>query len=262
MTVLARRPLPSHIVSTPPPSKLNFIQHSDFLSYPPSLLAQLNGHDAVLWDLGKTAIGSTEAQYTVFTKDYALAAANAFANIERAGPGKFVFCYLSGQGTSQVEGKAGQMFGRVKGRAEKALAEMNEDPVLTAKLATYSFRPAGIEPVAPVPEAGRVQRWLGPLVSRTRHGGASGKRARERRADQPGFPSLFRFPHAQLFPIIRTVYPAGVISTKDLANGMLRAALTGGSGSVPGWEGKGKVGDAGVFDNEEIKRLAKEAAKA
>ena len=165
MTVLARRPLPAHIVSSPAPPKLTFIQHSDFMSYPPSLLSQLKDHDAVLWALGKTSVGSSEAEYTVFTKDYALAAARAFAGIERDGSGKFVFCYVSGAGAAQAEGKAGQMFGRVKGRAERALAELNEQSGLGARLATYSFRPAGIEPVAPVPEASRLQRWLYPVVS-------------------------------------------------------------------------------------------------
>lgn len=61
---------------------------------------------------------------------------------------------------------------------------------------------------------------------------------------------------------MRAVYPAAVITTKDLANGMLQVALTGGSGSVPGWEGKGKAGDAGVFDNQEIKKLARGAEKS
>jgi len=66
----------------------------------------------------------------------------------------------------------------------------------------------------------------------------------------------------QLFPVIRTLYPAGVITTKDLANGILRVAHAGASGTVPGWEGKGRVGDAGVFDNNEIKQLAREAGEA
>lgn len=92
-----------------------------------------------------------------------LAAAKAFASIEReAGAGRFVFCYCSGQGVSQDVRAAGRlpMFGRVKGRAEAALAG-----VAGEKVATYSFRPGGIVPVNPVPEAGRLQRWVGPVVS-------------------------------------------------------------------------------------------------
>lgn len=58
----------------------------------------------------------SEKDYTKITVDYPLAAAKAFAGLgEAEGGEKFVFVYLSGHGTDQVEGKASQMFGRVKG---------------------------------------------------------------------------------------------------------------------------------------------------
>ena len=117
VTVLSRRPLPSHIVSNPESNpKLKVIQHKDFLSYPPTLLDQLSGHHAVLWDLGISSAGFKESDYEVITKDYALAAAKAFATLGSVDE-KFVFCYLSGAGTDQREGKASSMFGRVKGRS-------------------------------------------------------------------------------------------------------------------------------------------------
>lgn len=43
-----------------------------------------------------------------------------------------------------------------------------------------------------------------------------------------------------------------------LARAMIEAALRGGNGSIEGWEGKGKVGNEGVFENADIKRLAEE----
>ena len=115
VTVLSRRPLPSHIVANPESNpKLNVIIHKDFLSYPPTLLQQLSGHHAVLWDLGISSVGYKESDYEVITRDYALAAAKAFATLGSVVE-KFVFCYLSGEGTDQRDGKASSMFGRVKG---------------------------------------------------------------------------------------------------------------------------------------------------
>lgn len=160
----------------------------------------------------------------------------AFATIKREdGGGKFVFSYLSGGGASQ-EGRPWAMFARINGpsffpscsasphpgrtgRAESALASLRTIPTLT----TYSFRPAGIRPVAPVPEAGFLQRIVGG-----------------------------RF----LFPIFSVVLPQYLISSDTLATGMIRAVVNGASGTIAGWEGKGERGDAGVFENEEIKRLA------
>lgn len=56
---------------------------------------------------------------------------------------------------------------------------------------------------------------------------------------------------------MRALAPSYVINTDTLARGMIEAALTGSSGSIEGWEGKGKVGNSGVFANEEIKKLSK-----
>lgn len=116
VTVLSRRPLPPHVEPSPPNDKLKVILHADFTSYPPSLLEQLKGHDGAIWALGKSSVGMSESDYEVITVDYAVAAAKAFSTLKPEGDGsKFVFAYLSGAGTDQREGKASQMFGRVKG---------------------------------------------------------------------------------------------------------------------------------------------------
>ena len=115
VTVLTRRALPSHVVPDAEGNpKLKVIQHSDFTSYPSTLLSQLAGHHAVLWDLGISSAGLNESDYEAITKDYPLAAAKAFATLGSADR-KFVMCYLSGEGTDQRDGKARAMFGRVKG---------------------------------------------------------------------------------------------------------------------------------------------------
>ncbi|MCJ1238653.1 hypothetical protein MMC14_006644 [Varicellaria rhodocarpa] len=223
VTVLSRRPLPSHVVSNPESNpKLKVIEHKDFLSYPTTLLYQLKGHQAVLWDLGISSAGFKETDYEVITKDYALAAAKAFATLGSVDE-KFVFCYLSGDGTDQRDGKAWTMFGRVKGRAERDLALL---PSEYQSLATYSFRPAAILPSAPIPEAPRTQKILTTIV-----------------------------------PVLRPFMKAYVIDASVLARGMIEAALKGASGEIKGWEGKGQAGNEGVFANEEIKALAGKATR-
>lgn len=108
------------------------------------------------------------------------------------------------------------------GKAERVLAELPSQGYPT--LAVYSFRPAGIVPIHPVPEA----------------------------------PWFYRPPLLSVIKGLGALYPPMVIKTNVLAQGMLAAVLKGGQGDVPGWPGKGAVGNDGVFDNEEIKKLAVE----
>ncbi|GAA6057432.1 hypothetical protein JCM3770_002461 [Rhodotorula araucariae] len=221
VTVLSRRPLPPHVEPNPPSDKLKVILHDDFASYPSELLKQLQGHDGALWCLGKSSVGMAEKDYEVLTVDYAVAAAKAFSTLKSAADSdKFVFAYLSGAGTDQREGKAAQMFGRVKGKAEKLLAELPSQGY--PSLAVYSFRPAGIIPIHPVPEA----------------------------------PFFYRPPFLSLMKGLGALYPPAVIKTDVLGRGMLETVLKGAAGTLPGWPGKGAVGNEGVFDNEEIKKLA------
>ena len=60
-------------------------------------------------------MGVKEDEYERIHVDYPLAAAQAFASLAQESERKFVFALLTGQGTSQDESKARQMFGRVKG---------------------------------------------------------------------------------------------------------------------------------------------------
>ncbi|GAA5990985.1 hypothetical protein JCM11641_007728 [Rhodosporidiobolus odoratus] len=223
VTVLSRRALPPHIAPSPPSSKLRCIQHSDFTSYPPSLLAQLRDHDACIWALGHTSQGISERDYEVITVDYALAAAQAFEGLERTkvqGRDKFVFAYVSGQGADQREGKASMMFGRVKGKAEHLLAGL--PTAGHPSLAPFSFRPAGILPIHPVPDA----------------------------------PWFYKGPFLPVMRGIGTVFPSTAVRTDVLAKGLIEVCLKGGTGEVKGWKGRGEVGNEGVFKNEEIKLLA------
>ncbi|BGP31320.1 hypothetical protein JCM10296v2_003084 [Rhodotorula toruloides] len=226
VTVLSRRPLPPRINPDPPNPKLRVILHEDFTSYPPTLLNQLEGHSACIWALGVSSNGQTEENYKRITVEYPLAAAKAFAGLKKDGEeeGKFVFAYLSGMGADQREGKARAMFGRIKGDAERQLAQLPAQGY--PSLATYSFRPAGILSSSPDPEASLAY-------------------------NRPFLQSAVR--------TLGRVFPAMVTDAPVLARAMIEAALRGGNGSIEGWEGKGKVGNEGVFENADIKRLAEES---
>lgn len=129
------------------------------------------------------------------------------------------------------------MFGSVKGRVEKALGLLRTE----LPIATYSFRPAGIHSPTPNPGPSPPPPSLSAPTNPLRADG----------------PAIYRFANF-LLPVIGAITPRYVIKADVLAKGMLEAVIRGGSGSIDGWEGKGEVGNAGVFTSEEIKKLAGE----
>ncbi|GAA5944420.1 uncharacterized protein JCM15063_000949 [Sporobolomyces koalae] len=225
VTTLTRTPLPSYFVPTDKQSdKLTQIVHPDFSNYPSELLERLSGHDACIWALGTSSIGMNEPDYTRVTHEFATNAARAFSqiNVNRDDCRKFVFAYLSGARSTQSPTPSTQgwfntpMWARVKGRTESDLAKV-------PNLATYSFRPAFI-----------VSDNLPPPEYRTRY-------------NTP----LLKF----VGTAIGAISDTGAVRAETLAKAMIRACLEGSNGKVEGWEGKGVQGDAGVFENSEIKRL-------
>jgi uncharacterized protein YbjT (DUF2867 family) len=93
----------------------------------------LTGFDACLFSLGVTALGLTEAQYTVITYDLTVAVAHTLARLNP----KLAFLYVSGQSTDSTE-KGRVMWARVKGRTENAL--------LALPIQSYMLRPGIIIP--------------------------------------------------------------------------------------------------------------------
>ncbi|KAK4997997.1 hypothetical protein LTR66_002693 [Elasticomyces elasticus] len=143
ISILSRRPV--KLAENEP--KATVLIHKDYTSYPPELLRQLDGATACIWAQGISSIGMREDEYTEITVAYPLAAVKAFAALADAkaekeeGPAKMNFVYVSGEGADQA--RARQMFGRVKGRAERELQElMGTCPALRV----YSARPAYIDP--------------------------------------------------------------------------------------------------------------------
>lgn len=124
VTVLTRRPL---ALSHP---KLVSIAMPDFLDYSglqPGTLAA----DACIWCLGPSQTAVSRDDYVRMTHDFTLAGARAML---AANP-NLRFCFLSGSGADPDE-RSRLLFGRIKGRTEKALAGLSPRVV--------SFRPAFI----------------------------------------------------------------------------------------------------------------------
>lgn len=91
----------------------------------------LGPFDAVLYCLGVSSAGMSEAEYRRVTYDLTVAVADV---VEGLNP-RCRFCFISGQGS----GSGRAMWARVKGEAEQALLER--------PFATHVFRPGLIQPV-------------------------------------------------------------------------------------------------------------------
>src|SRR5205814_1213170 len=72
---------------------VQIIEHSDFASYPPSLLDSLKGAHGVIWALGTSQNAVPHEKYVEITKDYTLAAAKAFSTLSD----NFNFVFVSGE---------------------------------------------------------------------------------------------------------------------------------------------------------------------
>ncbi|KAK0863875.1 hypothetical protein LTR87_015994 [Friedmanniomyces endolithicus] len=148
---LSRRPIP---VSHP---KLTTVIQSDFLAYPPELLAQLQGAEACIWVLG-TPTSGMEVHV-----DYTLAAAEAFvehvAPVCRETEGKrFTFLYLSGKICERDQSKALWFLAdarRMRGAVETELVEMEAKHADVWK--SVVARPGGVSKAEST-----VLKWLAP----------------------------------------------------------------------------------------------------
>lgn len=106
------------------------------------------GVDAVLYCLGISSAGMSEADYTRITYDFTMAAAKA---IHAKSP-QATFCFISGASTDASE-QGKQMWARVKGRAENALQKVGFKAV-------YCFRPGAIEPMDGIVSKTRAYRTM------------------------------------------------------------------------------------------------------
>ncbi|KAK6330642.1 hypothetical protein TWF718_002839 [Orbilia javanica] len=212
VSILTRRP----VAAADGNPKANVIIHKDFTSYPPELLNQLSGASACIWAQGISSVGMKEDEYTTITKTYPLAAAEAFKELPV--DGKFKFVYMSGRGADQ-NGNASQMFGRVKGDAEKQLLGIASGK---PTFSVYNLRPAAIDP-------GKV--WT---------------------ADRkPSFleKAVFSIGLAQ---VLRPLMPSLFITTEKLAEVSVALALGDGEKLT----GEGINHDGFTIENSAIRRMA------
>ncbi|WP_431289093.1 epimerase [Roseateles chitinivorans] len=143
VTVLTRRSL--GVVH----AKLKEVVMRDFLDY--SAL-DLSDHAACIWCLGASQVGIGEQDYVRITLDYPLAAARA---LQAMNP-HLRFCFVSGRSADPTEQRR-SLFARIKGRAERQLAETG--------LPVFVFRPGYIRPTAVSGARKDFARFLAPVGS-------------------------------------------------------------------------------------------------
>ncbi|CAK7566949.1 MAG: hypothetical protein SEPTF4163_004906 [Sporothrix epigloea] len=184
ISILTRRPVPmldDRVKANDPLTagdRVRVILHKDFNEYDDFLLkGELKGAVGVVWALGISQLSVSKEEYVTITKNYTLAAAEAFRKIPAEDAGKtetepFRFVFVSGHGAETKPGMMTQRFGRVKGEVEVALAEMankQPNPAPGSGLRPFlgsSVRPAGVDPhghtaIAPyVPEAPQLSLRL------------------------------------------------------------------------------------------------------
>ncbi|CAP74177.1 Pc14g00360 [Penicillium rubens Wisconsin 54-1255] len=140
ISILSRSPV--RMTEDAKDPRVRVITHTDFESYKPELLDQLKDADGCVWALGTSQTNVTEEQYVKITKDYTLAAANAFSTIKPSNH-PFRFIHVSGEGATQSPGRFSPIFARVKGNTEKLLGTLSESkPTFRAD----SVRPAFVDP--------------------------------------------------------------------------------------------------------------------
>ncbi|KAK9783790.1 putative Nucleoside-diphosphate-sugar epimerase [Seiridium cardinale] len=139
ISILARRPV--QLAEDAKDPRINVIIHKDFEKYDAELLEKLQGARGCVWALGisQTQVGAEE--YVKITKTFTLEAAKAFQSLA-SDEQPFNFVYVSGAGATTEPGRFTQIFARVKGETELALAELRkQQPSFRAS----SARPAYVD---------------------------------------------------------------------------------------------------------------------
>jgi hypothetical protein len=163
-------------------------------------------------------------EYVKITKDYALEAAKAFADIPGISDSQpFRFIFVSGEGVTHTPGRFTPIFSRVKGETELALAEMLK---MTPKLRADSVRPAMVDAFA-------------------------------HDAIKPFLPErswAFRASQTTLGPVVRALFQAHVSPTKELGEFLTGMAMGKFDSQLSG-KGIINVGESTVVENVAFKRL-------
>ncbi|KAJ5514931.1 hypothetical protein N7463_004483 [Penicillium fimorum] len=139
ISILSRSPV--RMAEDAKDPRVHVITHKDFESYKPELLDQLKDADGCVWALGTSQTNVTKEEYVKITKDYTLAAANAFSTIKPSNH-PFRFIHVSGEGATQTPGRFSPIFARVKGDTEMLLGTLSEQK---PTIRIDSVRPAFVD---------------------------------------------------------------------------------------------------------------------
>ncbi|KDQ16654.1 hypothetical protein BOTBODRAFT_106708 [Botryobasidium botryosum FD-172 SS1] len=146
LSILSRRQFALPVGDNLDVAKAQIYVHEDYSTYPDELARKLQGADGCIWAQGVSQTEVSKEDYIRITYDYPLAAAKSFASLQ-PNNGKFNFVYVSGEGADPTE-KTWTLFGRIKGRAEKALLELPSTPPYGV-LRVYNVRPGFVYDPAP-----------------------------------------------------------------------------------------------------------------
>ncbi|KAI1163769.1 putative nucleoside-diphosphate-sugar epimerase [Nemania serpens] len=139
ISVLSRRPVPMAEAAKDP--RINVIIHKDFTKYDSAVLDQLKGARGCVWALGISQTQVSKEEYVKITKDYALAATQAFEVLAHENE-PFNFVYVSGGGATTEPGRFSPIYARVKGETEIALAALRKQHPL---MHISSVRPGAVD---------------------------------------------------------------------------------------------------------------------
>ncbi|GAP86968.1 putative nucleoside-diphosphate-sugar epimerase [Rosellinia necatrix] len=164
ISILSRRPVQmAEDVKDP---RINVIIHKDFAKYDSAVLDQLKGARGCVWALGISQTQVSKEDYVKITKDYAVAATQAFQGLTRENE-PFNFVYVSGNGATTEPGRFSPIFARVKGETEIALAALRK---MNPLMHISSVRPAAVDATAHeaikqyIPPAPMAYRMMAPLL--------------------------------------------------------------------------------------------------
>lgn len=133
--------------------KLREVRLADFGDLDP-IKNDLGGCDAVFYCLGVSSVGMDEAEYSIISYDYPMAAARAVAEVSP----EATFIYVSGAGTNP---SSRRMWSRVKGRTELDVIALLPNG--------YAVRPGMIQPThgarSKTPLYNSIYTVAGPLIS-------------------------------------------------------------------------------------------------
>ena len=127
--------------------KLRELIHRDLFDYS-AIEADLMNFDACFFCIGVTSSGMSENEYTRFTHDLTVAAAQTLARLNP----QMTFVYISGAGADSSE-TSKTMWARVRGRTENALQGLSFKAV-------YVFRPGIIQPLHGIRSKTDAYRWF------------------------------------------------------------------------------------------------------